>query len=145
MEKIKCKVTSVDLTKFDGQEYSTISFRLNTPIKKMVENDNGLYEEGTSSFISMPISAFMASINNDTINYYFATKGVDIETLQNAFGAATLEIGQVKVEAKKTYKDFKNEKDRDVYFNEIISTTPSRLAIVKIAVELGVDPNYLID
>ena len=42
VNNVTVKVTNIDVQKFEGQEYYTISFRLNKPIKKMVENDNGI-------------------------------------------------------------------------------------------------------
>lgn len=143
MEKINAKVTGVDVTKFEGQEYSTISLRLNKNIKKIDETDAGTYEEVTTPFVSMPISAFLAAVGDDNINYYLATKGANIENIKNAFAGAEVTVSQTLVAAGKKEGNFENNKDHDVYFNVVSNVKPSKLAIIKIASELGVDPNYL--
>lgn len=145
VNNVTVKVTNIDIQKFEGQEYYTISFRLNKPIKKMVENDNGIYEDAKTSFISMPMSAFLASVNDDSINYYLSTKGVEVENVKTAFAGASLKIAQRKVAANETYKEFTNEKTHDVYFNELQSVKACKLAIVKIAAELGIEPSYLLE
>lgn len=144
MEKINAKVTGVDITKFEGQEYSTISLRLNKNIKKMSETDAGTYEEINTPFVSMPISAFLATVNDDSINYYLATKGADVDNVKAAFAGAEVTVSQTLVGAGKTEGNFENTKDHDVYFNVVSNVKPSKLAIIKIAAELGIDPNYLI-
>lgn len=144
MEKVNAKITGIDVAKFEGQEYSTISIRLNKQVKKMVENEAGIYEESTTPFVSMPISAFLATVNDDNINYYLATKGADVENIKTAFANAEVNLTQILVGAGKTEGNFSNDKDHDVYFNVVSSVKPSKLAIIKIASELGIDPAYLI-
>jgi len=145
VNNVTVKVTNIDLQKFEGQEYYTISFRLNKPIKKMVENETGIYEDAKTSFISMPMSAFLSTVNDDSINYYLSTKGAELENIKTAFAGATLKIAQRKVAANETYKEFTNEKAHDVYFNELTSVKACKLAIVKIAAELGIEPSYLME
>ena len=145
MEKINAKITGVDVVKFEGQEYSTISLRLNKNIKKMVENEAGVYEESTTPFVSMPISAFLAQVNDDAINYYLGTKGANVENIKTAFANADITVAQILVAAGKTEGKFTNDKEHDTYFNDVSNVKPSKLAIIKIASELGIDPSYLID
>lgn len=145
MEKINAKITGIDVVKFEGQDYSTISLRLNKPIKKVVENEAGVYEEANTSFVSMPMSAFLATVNDDNINYYLGSKGATVENIKTAFSSAEIVLSQTLLTAGEVKGDFKNDKDHDVYFNVVSSVKPSKLAIIKIAAELDVDPSYLID
>lgn len=145
MEKINAKIIGVDIVKFEGQEYSTISLHLNKKVKKITENEAGVPEEIKIPFVSMPISAFLEQVNDESINYFLSTTGTTVENAKIALSNADVTVTQTLVGAGKTEGKYTNDKTHDTYFNDVSNVKPSKLAIITIASRLGIDPSYLID
>ena len=135
---VKANVQSVYLAQFEDQNYKTLSVMLNKPLKVMKQNDAGLYEETTTQFLSLPVSAALAQINDDVVNYFIAVKGADAETLKTALGGATIEVDQKLFTAGQTEGDIANESDHDQWFSFIKKVVPSKMAMLVMASQLGV-------
>lgn len=142
MEKVnanvKANIINITLTKEDDATHWTINLELSQKLKKFKDDDNGNRVEDTTRFLSMPIAAFLSNVKDDAINYYIANKGATIDILKNCFSNAEIVVSQTIVVKGETFKDYKNEKDYDIYFNEIVNIKTSKLAIIKIATDLEI-------
>lgn len=142
MEKVnanvKANIINITLTKEDDATHWTINLELSQKLKKFKDDGNGNRVEDTTRFLSMPIAAFLSNVKDDAINYYIANKGATIDILKNCFSNAEIIVSQTIVVKGETFKDYKNEKDYDIYFNEIVNIKTSKLAIIKIATDLEI-------
>lgn len=142
MEKVnanvKANIINITLTKEDDATHWTINLELSQKLKKFKDDGNGNRVEDTTRFLSMPIAAFLSNVKDDAINYYIANKGATIDILKNCFSNAEIVVSQTIVVKGETFKDYKNEKDYDIYFNEIVNIKTSKLAIIKIATDLEI-------
>ena len=142
MEKVngnvKANIINITLTKEDDATYWTVNLELNQKLKKFKDDGNGNRVEDTTRFLSMPVAAFLSNVKDEVINYYVANKGITIDILKNCFSDAEIVVSQTVVAAGETYKDYKNEKDYDIYFNEIVNIKTSKVTIIKIATDLQV-------
>lgn len=135
---VKANVQSVFINQFEDQAYKTLSLMLNKPLKVMKQNDAGIYEETTTQFLSLPVSAALSQIEDDVLNYFVAVKGADAETLKTALGGATIEVDQKLFAAGQTEGDIANETDHDQWFSFIKKVNPSKMAMLVMASQLGV-------
>lgn len=138
MNKVKANVQSVFINQFEDQAYKTLSLMLNKPLKVMKQNDAGIYEETTTQFLSLPVSAALSQIEDDVLNYFVAVKGADAETLKTALGGATIEVEQKLFAAGQAEGDVANETDHDQWFSFIKKVSPSKMAMLVMASQLGV-------
>ena len=135
---VKATVQSVYINQFEEQNYKTLSLMLNKPLKVMKENDAGVYEETSTSFLSLPVSATLSQIDDDVLNYFLAVKGADIDTLRTALGGATIEVDQKLFAAGQTDGDITNETEHDQWFSFIKKLVPSKMAMLVMASQMGV-------
>lgn len=135
---VKANVQSVFINQFEDQAYKTLSLMLNKPLKVMKQNDAGIYEETTTQFLSLPVSAALSQIEDDVLNYFVAVKGADAETLKTALGGATIEVDQKLFTAGQAEGDIANETDHDQWFSFIKKVNPSKMAMLVMASQLGV-------
>ena len=135
---VKANVQSVFINQFEDQAYKTLSLMLNKPLKVMKQNDAGIYEETTTQFLSLPVSAALSQIEDDVLNYFVAVKGADAETLKTALGGATIEVDQKLFTAGQAEGDVANETDHDQWFSFIKKVSPSKMAMLVMASQLGV-------
>lgn len=142
MEKVnanvKANIINITLTKEDDSTHWTINLELSQKLKKFKDDGNGNRVEDTTRFLSMPVAAFLSNVKDEVISYYIANKGITIDILKNCFSNAEIVVSQTIVVKGETYKDYKNEKDYDIYFNEIVNIKTSKLAIIKIATDLEI-------
>ena len=138
INKVKCAVQSVFLNQYDENPYKTLSLLVNTQLKVMKQNDAGLYEESTSSFISLPLAAALAQINDEVVNYFIAIKGTEIEALKTALSGAEIEAEQKLLIAGETSGDVTNDTGHDQWFTFIKKVKISKMATLVMANQLGI-------
>lgn len=138
INKVKCAVQSVFLNQYDENPYKTLSLLVNTQLKLMKTNDAGLYEETTTNFISLPLSAAIAQINDEVVNYYIAIKGTEIEALKTALSGAEIEAEQRLLAAGEVSGDVTNNTGHDQWFTFIKKVKISKMAILVMANQLGI-------
>lgn len=136
---VKATVNGVYINQFEDQNYKTLSLMLNKPLKVMKQNDAGVYEETTTQFLSLPVSAALSQINDDVMNYFISVKGADVETLKTALSGAAIEIDQKMFAAGESADDVANETDHDQWFSFIKSVKVSKMAILVMTKQLGLD------
>jgi len=138
INKVKCAVQAVYLNQYDDNPYKTLSLLVNTQLKVMKQNDAGLYEESTSSFISLPLAAALAQINDEVVNYFIAIKGTEIEDLKTALSGAEIEAEQRLLIAGETSGDVTNDTGHDQWFTFIKKVNISKMATLVMANQLGI-------
>ena len=136
---VKATVQGIFVNQFEDQAYKTLSLMLNKPLKVMKQNDAGLYEETTSQFLSLPVSAALSQISDDVMNYFLAVKGADVDALKTALSGAAIEVEQKLVAAGETVDDVANEGDHDQWFSFIKNVKVSKMAMLVMAKQLGLD------
>lgn len=134
---VKAVVNGVYINQFEDQAYKTLSLMLTKPLKVMKQNDAGLYEETTTQFLSLPVSAALAQINDEIVNYFIAVMGADVETLKIALSGSTIEIDQKLFTAGQVDGDVANESDHDQWFSFIKSIKVSKMAALVMSKKLG--------
>lgn len=135
---VKATVQGVYVNQFEEQNYKTLSLMLSKPLKVMKENDAGVYEETSTSFLSLPLSKALSQIDDAVLNYFLAVKGADVENLRTALGDATIEVDQKIFAAGKTEDDTTNSTDHDQWFSFIKKLVPSKMAVLVMAGQLSV-------
>lgn len=143
VNKVKTTVRSVYLNQFGDNKAYTLSLWVDTKMKVRLMNDAGLYEESTTNFISLPVIAGLAQINNEVVNYFIAIKGVDIETLKTALSGAEIECEQRLLAAGETSGDVTNDKGHDQWFTFIKKVKISRMAMLTMASQLNINVSDL--
>ena len=138
INKVKCAVQAVYLNQYDENPYKTLSLLVNTQLKLMKQNDAGLYEETTTSFISLPLAAALAQINDEVVNYFIAIKGTEIEALKTALSGAEIEAEQKLLIAGETTGDVTNDSGHDQWFTFIKKVKISKMATLVMANQLGI-------
>lgn len=134
---VKAAVNGVYINQFEDQSYKTLSLMLSKPLKIMKQNDAGLYEETTTQFLSLPVSAALAQIEDDVVNYFIAVKGADVETLKIALAGAIIDIDQKLFTAGQVDGDVANETDHDQWFSFIKNLKVSKMATLVMTKQLG--------
>ena len=141
--KLTAKVTSVYFNKYEENSYYTISLRLNKSLKLMVQNESGLYEDGTSQFLNKPAGAMLEKVTDDVANYYLATQGISATTLSTALSSAELTIRQKLFAAGETDGEITNESDHDQWFTFIDKLSISKMAKLVMSKQLGLSIDEL--
>lgn len=141
--KLNVKATAVYFNKYENNSYYTISLRLSKPLKLMVQNTAGLYEDGTSQFLNKPAAAILEKVTDDVANYYLATQGVSITTLTTALSGAELTIRQKLFAAGETDGEITNESDHDQWFTFIDKLSISKMAKLVMSKQLGLSIDEL--
>ena len=137
INSVKANVRSVFVNQFEEQNYKTLSLMLDKPLKIMKLTDSGIYEETTTQFLSLPVSAALAQISNEMMNYFIAVKGADAESLKTALSGATIKVEQKLFVAGETIDGISNETDHDQWFSFIIDVKISKPAVLVMAKQLG--------
>ena len=141
--KLTAKATSVYFNKYEENSYYTISLRLNKSLKLMIQNNSGLYEDGTSQFLNKPAAAILEKVTDDVANYYLATQGITAATLTTALSGAELTIRQKLFAAGESDGDVANESDHDQWFTFIDKLTISKMAKLVMSKQLGLSIDEL--
>lgn len=137
INSVKANVRSVFVNQFEEQNYKTLSLMLNKPLKVMKLAESGVYEETTTQFLSLPVSAALAQISNEMMNYFIAVKGADVESLKTALSGATIKIEQKFFTAGEAADGVANETDHDQWFSFIIDVKISKPAVLVMSKQLG--------
>lgn len=110
---------------------------LDKQLKVMKLTEAGVYEETTTQFLSLPVSAALAQISDEVLNYFIAVKGADADSLKTALSGATIKVEQKLFVAGETIDGVSNETDHDQWFSFIIDVKISKPAVLVMAKQLG--------